>query len=305
MKRLSRRDFFIGSGSFVAGALGAYFASRHWLFNYTEVGKQHVLQRKQAELQEQLLPKEGKTIPVAFQRSLKGMVDEGVIDLGKWNKLYSKRQIEAPKWIQRAFSSDSQEPIQIKESSAPFLLNILWALGISNKTKFNERSPLQGKRLPRFASTGGWRLGKEKNGAAYFNKVGNVVLNEDQERLVLKTAESIYRPCCNNSTFFQDCNHGSAMLGLLQLGASQGRSEEELYAIALTANSYWFADKYSKIGLYFEEIEGKSVKDVPAQDILSRKYSSSSGFRSNVFSKLAQKNLLPSSRRGRSGGCSV
>ena len=95
------------------------------------------------------------------------------------------------------------------------------------------------------------------------NKVANINLNETQERLVLKLAKSIFRPCCNNSTFFQDCNHGSAMLGLLELGASQGRSEEELYAIALNANSYWYAEKYSRIGLYFEEIEGEELKRYP------------------------------------------
>ena len=165
------------------------------------------------------------------------MADEGVIDVRKWNLLYSKERINVPTWIEKAFFSDSREPIHINENSAPILLNILWALGISNKTKFNESSPLQGNRLARFASTGGWTLGKGKSGAAYVNKVANINLNETQERLVLKLAKSIFRPCCNNSTFFQDCNHGSAMLGLLELGASQGRSEEELYAIALNANS--------------------------------------------------------------------
>lgn len=305
MKGLRRRDFFFSSGSFVVGALVSYFGSRHWLFHYTEPGKQYVVQKKQETLNEQLMPKEGKTIPVTFQVSVQKMADEGVIDVRKWNSLYSKQRIKVPTWIEKAFFSDSREPIHINESSAPFLLNILWALGISNKTKFNELSPLQGKRLPRFASTGGWTLGKRKSGAAYFNKVVNIKLNETQERLVLKLAKSIYRPCCNNSTFFQDCNHGSAMLGLLELGASQGRSEEELYAIALNANSYWYAEKYSRIGLYFEEIEGKSLNDTPARELLSRKFSSASGFRANVLKKLAEKGLLPSRRRVSSKGCSV
>lgn len=283
----------------------SYFGSRHWLFHYTEPGKQYVLRKKEEALKEQLVPIEGKTIPVTFQLSVQKMADEGVIDVRKWNLLYSKERIKVPTWIEKAFFSDSREPIHINENSAPILLNILWALGISNKTKFNESSPLQGNRLARFASTGGWTLGKGKSGAAYVNKVANINLNETQERLVLKLAKSIFRPCCNNSTFFQDCNHGSAMLGLLELGASQGRSEEELYAIALNGNSYWYAEKYSRIGLYFEEIEGKSLKDIPARELLSRKFSSASGFRANVLKKLAEKDLLPSRRKVISRGCSV
>jgi hypothetical protein len=305
MRGISKRDFLIGASGLGLGAFASYFSSRYWLFNHTQVGKQHVLQMKHEELERRLLPVEGKTLPIAFNGASKRLVEEGVIDLKKWNALYSKRKLTVPDWIGQSFLTESREPIQMDPVSALFLLNILWALGISNKTQFNERSPLLGKRLARFASTGGWQLGKEKNGAAYFNKVANIELNEDQEQLVHQAAKSIYRPCCNNSTFFQDCNHGSAMLGLLQLGASQGRSEEELYAAGLIANLYWFPGQYSKIALYFQEIEDKSLMDVPARDVLSRKFSSGSGFNGNVVRKLAAKNLLPGSRGRRAQGCSV
>jgi hypothetical protein len=305
MKEISRRDFFLGAGGFVIGASMSFAGSRYWLFSYTEPGKQYVLRQKQEKLQRKLITSESETIPISFQSSVKKLAEEGVIDLKKWNKLYSKRGLEIPDRIEKAFSSYSREPIEFNTVSAPFLLNILWALGISNKTKFNEQSPLQGKRLPNFASTGGWTLGKEKNGGAYFNQVANIPLNDKQEQLAFETAKNIYRPCCNNSTFFQDCNHGSAMLGLLELGASQGKREEELYAFALTANIYWFSETYVKMGLYFEEIEGKSLEEIPSQRLLSREFSSAYGFRSNVLQKLAKRNLLPGSRRGSSGGCAV
>jgi len=305
MARLNRRDFFFGASGLAVGAFATHFASRYWLFNYTLAGKQYVLQQKQERLTRQLIPEEGKTIRVALNAAGKTLVDHGVIDIAKWNAIYSKRKIEMPKWIEKSFFSESREPIHLDPVSAPFLLNILWALGISNKTKFNEQSPLQGKRLGRFASTGGWLLGKEKAGTAYFNKVVNVQLDDAQDKLVHKMAKSIYRPCCNNSTFFQDCNHGSAMLGLLQLGASQGRSEIELYSIALTANSYWFPRQYSNVALYFEEIEGRSMDEVSPRKVLSLDYSSASGFKGNVTRKLAEKDLLPRSRRGRAQGCSV
>ena len=37
-----------------------------------------------------------------------------------------------------------------------------------------------------------------------------------------KIAKGIYRPCCNNSTYFPDCNHGMAMLGLLVPSLTRG-----------------------------------------------------------------------------------
>jgi hypothetical protein len=305
MRGISKRDFLIGASGLGVGAFASYFSSRYWLFNHTQAGKQHVLQVKQEELERRLLPIEGRALPIVFSEASKRLVEEGVIDLKKWNELYSKRKLTVPDWIGQSLLTDSRDPIQMDPVSAPFLLNILWALGISNKTQFNQKSPLQGKRLARFASTGGWKLGKEKNGAAYFNKVANIALNEDQEQLVHQAAKSIYRPCCNNSTFFQDCNHGSAMLGLLQLGASQGKSEEELYAAALIANLYWFPGQYSKMALYFQEIEDKNLMHVPARDVLSKKFSSGSGFNGNVVRKLAAKDLLPGSRRRGSQGCSV
>lgn len=305
MRKISRRDFLLSSSSFVIGASVAFAGSRYWLFHYTEPGKQSLLRQKQEELRRQILTKEGRTIPLSFQSSVKKLAEEGVIDLKKWNMLYSRRGLEVPDRIEKAFFSYSQEPIKFNAVSAPFLLNILWALGISNKTKFNEQSPLQGKKMARFASTGGWILGKNKNGGTYFNQVANISLNGEQERLVFETARNIYRPCCNNSTFFQDCNHGSAMLGLLELGASQGKGEEDLYVSALTANIYWFPETYLKMGLYFEEIEGKSLKDIPSQRLLSREFSSAYGFKNNVLRKLAERNLLPGTKGGLSRGCSV
>jgi hypothetical protein len=93
----------------------------------------------------------------------------------------------------------------------------------------NKTSPVNGVSLFNLPSTGGWTLGKEENGGAYFNEFRIVELTPEQEALVTRIAKNTYRPCCNNSTFFQDCNHGSALLGLLELGASQGLTADELY----------------------------------------------------------------------------
>ena len=61
-------------------------------------------------------------------------------------------------------------------------------------------------------------------------RVGRFLTNEGvfHER----AAPFVYRPCCDNATHFPDCNHGMAMLGLLELMAAQGASEEEMFAAA-------------------------------------------------------------------------
>jgi hypothetical protein len=67
-----------------------------------------------------------------------------------------------------------------------------------------------------------------------------VVLNEERQGLVERMAKKVFRPCCRNSTYFPDCNHGMAMLGLLEILAAQGATEDDLHAVAEKANGLWF-----------------------------------------------------------------
>jgi hypothetical protein len=69
-----------------------------------------------------------------------------------------------------------------------------------------------------------------------------------------------------------------AMLGLLQLLAVQGLSEEEMFDIALSVNSYWFPETYLTIATYFEK-QGVSWEEVDPKMVLGVDYSSSSGYR--------------------------
>ncbi|MGE0653494.1 MAG: hypothetical protein AB7P12_17390, partial [Alphaproteobacteria bacterium] len=108
-----------------------------------------------------------------------------------------------------------------------------------------------------------------------------------------------YRPCCDNSTFFQDCNHGSALLGLLELGASQGLSKDELYLEALAFNSFWFTDYYTQTALYFELYENTKWRDVDPKRALGWDYSTSSGWRANVAAPLSSiPDLIPGGGSG-------
>ena len=116
-------------------------------------------------------------------------------------------------------------------------------------------------------------------------------MTDHQQAMVLAVARATFRPCCNNSTLFQDCNHGSALLGLLELAASQGATLKGLYGLALTANSYWFPDNYPKTALYFSHFHRKSWRDIDPKLILSAAYSSGSGWETNVNSRLRRANV--------------
>ncbi|OGJ12805.1 hypothetical protein A2432_00040 [Candidatus Nomurabacteria bacterium RIFOXYC1_FULL_43_8] len=127
---------------------------------------------------------------------------------------------------------------------------MLWALGLGNKNPILENGPMMtysGAGLPaealakagNFASTGGWTLGKG-NAMDHYSMHQFVTLTREQQDLVEKVAKNIYRPCCKNSTYFPDCNHGMAMLGLMEIMASQGASEPEMYKMSGEVNTLWF-----------------------------------------------------------------
>ena len=142
------------------------------------------------------------------------------------------------------------------------------------------------------ASTAGWTLGQEKNGGTYFNKYKLIPLTAEQEALVKGLAENSYRPCCDNSTFFQDCNHGSGLLGLLELGASQGLSRKQLAQASLAANSFWFQNHYLTMALYLKAVKGVDWNAVNPEVILSFGYSSATAA-NQISQAAAALNLNP------------
>ena len=125
-----------------------------------------------------------------------------------------------------------------------------------------------------------------------------ITLTPEQQALVEKVSKGIYRPCCGNSTHFPDCNHGMAMLGFLELMASQGVSEQDMWRAALTLNSYWFPNNYLTIASYMKN-KGVDWKDVNPQEILGVDYSSSRG-----YAKIAAQVVAPKKQSGGSG-CGV
>lgn len=258
-------------------------------------------ERPLEELAASVLPAGGHHSAVVLGDSIVKLVKEGALDASKLEAVYARRG-GIPAELKDVMRKPSREPIHLTRENARLYVTLLWPLGLANRMAANNDSPLNGPRGFRFASTGGWNLGRETSGAAYFNKFPIVELTTQQEALVIKIALNTFRPCCDNSTFFQDCNHGSALLGLLALGAAQGLSEDELYREALAFNAFWFPHHYVHTALYFKAVRGIEWQEVDSREVLSTIFSSGSGWKANVAGELERRGILP---RQSGANCSI
>ena len=196
-----------------------------------------------------LAPNAPKTFSLYWGNLGARMVEAGVIDMERFENLYQQRGGLSEADRKLLTDSDNGNLVITSENSG-VMLNMLWALGLGNKNPILENGPMMtysGAGLPaealakagNFASTGGWTLGKG-NAMDHYSMHQFVTLTREQQDLVEKVAKNIYRPCCKNSTYFPDCNHGMAMLGLMEIMASQGASEPEMYKMSGEVNTLWF-----------------------------------------------------------------
>ena len=229
-------------------------------------------------LEETVMPKDGFTIPVVWGDLGKQLVEVGVIDAAKFESIYaSQGGLSAPE--KELLSGNTPGQLVMDQSNAHVLLNLLWAFGLANENPVLTEGPMSDPAYGGaggFASTGGWTISKG-DAMEYYSKYPLVVLSPEQQALVENVSKGIYRPCCGNSTYFPDCNHGMAMLGLLELMASQGANESEMYEAALQVNSYWFPDTYLTLASYFSN-KGIPWDKVDPKLVLGSDYSSASGF---------------------------
>jgi len=238
---------------------------------------------------EEVMPERGINTGVRFGDAIQKVIAAGVLDPAK----FRAQGARVPHWVERLMAAPSAESIVFTRERAPWLVNLLWPIGLANKAAFNRRSLINTVRLPGFASTGGWTLGRAPNGSAYFNCVDAVPLTDRQAFLALAIATNTFRPCCDNNTFFQDCNHGSALLGLIELAVSQGATADRIYRIALTANSFWFPEQYARTAQYFTRFAKRPWRRVSAPQVLSAGYSSLSGWQRHIDAPLRQAKIAP------------
>ncbi len=229
-------------------------------------------------LLEEINPSKGVALKVKYGNLGPEMLASGVIDLEKFKQIYTQGGDPLTQEQLDILTKGSDQEIVITPENSHFLLNFFWAAGLANKTKIlTEGAMVKNGNTANFASTGGWTIAKQ-DAMTYYAKQILIPLTPQQEDLVNRVASNIYRPCCDNPTSFPDCNHGMAMLGVLELMASQGATEQQMYSLAKYVNSYWFPGTYYDLAQYFKAKEGKNFKDIDANIILGRNYSSASGY---------------------------
>lgn len=246
-------------------------------------------------LAEVVVPQDGIELPVSWGLIGPQLVRLGVIDLAKF-----KQAVPLTPEQEKILTVGSDAKIRIDRENGQFVVDLLWALGLAQKSVVYEEGPM-GKEykddVGNFASTGGWNLARG-NATDYLNRFDLIALTPEQQKIVADIAKNVYRPCCGNSTWFPDCNHGMAALAAIELMVSAGTSEDAIYRNILALNSYWFADTYLTVATYFAR-QGTPWKDVDAKAILGIEYSSAQG-----ASTMAQKvGPLPYQPDREAGSC--
>ncbi len=234
------------------------------------------VQKETANLQalgDQVLPKEGFILPVSWGDLGVRMVKLGVIDLEKFKEAVNP----TPEQL-AILTGKSDEKIKIDSANGQFVVDVLWALGLAQKSIVYDEGPLGQEykgEAGNFASTGGWTLSKG-DALNYLNKSSLIDLDNEEQKRVGEIAKNIYRPCCGNSTWFPDCNHGMAALAAIELLVDAGYSDEEVYKEILKLNSFWFPDTYLTNAVYYQR-KGISWDKVDAKEVLGNDFSSAQG----------------------------
>ncbi|HEY4473786.1 MAG: hypothetical protein A3D67_01170 [Candidatus Lloydbacteria bacterium RIFCSPHIGHO2_02_FULL_51_22] len=253
-----------------------------------------------ASREEEVLPSNGVLLPVTWGDLGAKLVSVGAIDADAFMAVYSQRGEFSGEYKELLFGNTTGK-MRVTKDNAGYLLNLLWALGLANKNPILENGEMADPRYGgagNFASTGGWTIARG-DPMEHYSRHKFFALTDEEQALVRTVSRGIYRPCCGNSTHFPDCNHGMAMLGLLELMASQGASEEEMYQAALAVNSYWFPDTYLAIAQHFEN-RGTNWSEVSAKEVLGSAYSSASGYQ-----RIRAEIETPQIQDGGGGGCGV
>lgn len=227
-------------------------------------------------LTQKVLPQKGYILTIQWRDIGKKLLDTGTIDKTKYQQLFASEP-ESQKHMWHLVNV-SKDYMTINEKNAHFMVNTLWAAGLVNKSKIlDEGSMKENSRgnMMGYASTGGWTLGS-KTANELFSSESIISLTQEQEELVKKIAQNIFRPCCNNPTDFPDCNHGMAALGYIEIAVKQGVSEKQIYNEVLMLNAFWFPQNYVDLALYMET-QGTAWENVDAKKALSAQYSSARG----------------------------
>jgi len=247
-------------------------------------------------LRQEVLPQNGYILGVTWSDIGKDLIDAEVIDKQKYEQLFA--QDSGDNAMMKYMTHSSREHMMVNEANSHFMVNTLWALGLVNKNNLLDEGQMHSDDPMQFASTGGWSLGSKPTRELYSSQQ-LIQLTVQQQALVKRIADTMFRPCCDNPTSFPDCNHGMAALGYIELAVKQGVPEKRIYKDVLALNSYWFPQQYVSLATYFTQ-QKTDWNDVDAKLALSQQYSSAQG------ASQVQQQLQPASGgNSQGGGCSA
>lgn len=298
--RRIRQIAWITIGVVVVFLLG--FGSGYWKWGQDETAEMKQ-QKELAQLYEQVNPKDGYALPVSYGDLGPRLLESGVISYDAFAAIYENSGNPLSAEQSDILKKGSGEQIVITVENAHFLLNYFWAVGLANKNSILIEGPMvqySNGQIEQFASTGGWSLATKPVTEIYAS-MDLIPLTAEQQALVEEAAAAVYRPCCNNHTLFPDCNHGMAMLGLLQLMAAQGASADEMFQAAKYVNAYWFPQQTMEIALDLKANRGMEFTEADARLVTGREYSSGSGFGA-VHQRLQAVGIVPQTPGG-GGSC--
>jgi len=231
--------------------------------------------------------------PVSFGDIGPQLLAAGAIDYGGFVQTYDQAGQPLTQEQLAILSAGSDQPVVINRENAYFLLNFFWAFGLTNKNPLLEEGPMrqynQGN-IEGFASTSGWTLATKPIPELYAS-TSMVSLTPEQQTRLEEVSSSVYRPCCNNPTSFPDCNHGMAMLSLLELMAAEDTTIDEMFTAAKYVNAFWFPQQTMEMALVFKHATEQDFAGVDARKFVGPNFSSASGFQ-GVHQWLAENNLL-------------
>ncbi len=218
---------------------------------------------------EAVTPKAGFATRVRWNDIVVKMVKTGILDPKKLEDIITNRygQKMNQKW--QAILAGGNANLSISKDNAVFMMYVLWTFA-----KHNENQILSDSPFAKYFKD--YDIGVGRSG---YGDTRLLALTPGQQTIAKKVAENAYRPCCGNSAAAPDCSHGYAALGLIQLMASQGFLEKEIFETFIKFNSFWFPETYIKNALYVKVTEGTSWKNVSKKLIAGEKYSTLQGSR--------------------------
>lgn len=278
--------------AFLAGSAGGFGIGRYSANQETTMAAQHQADEMTA-IANAISPTDGFKVQAVYGDVGPNLLGAGAIDLPAFKQLYQQNGQPLSDLEIKILTQGSQDQITFTRQNARFLLNFFWALGLVNKNTILDNGPIQeasSGQIEGYASTGGWTLGT-KSVSELFSSVAILSLSSEQQARVEEVAKVVYRPCCNNPTHFPDCNHGMAMLGLLELMASQNATTDEMFQAVKSANAFWFPQQTLEQAIFFKATQKTEYTNIDAKLIVGQQYSSLSGFQ-NMHQWLSENRLL-------------